>query len=234
MVASFNSGDTMRLPPIGMSLRWFERFLANESFTGALVMSLRVALITTILATALATCAAVCQRALSGRIAPYFQVAVTLPLLFPELLTAIGLLFFLHQLGLGKTVVGLQIGHTVMALPFAFIVINASFSQLSRSLEDASTSLGASEITTFRRIVLPIVAPGILMGALFSFIVSFDIFTISLLLKPLGGNTLPLALFEFLTYEFDPTAAAAATLSIICSLIVVAAIQRLTGLWHPT
>ncbi len=98
------------------------------------------------------------------------------------------------------------------------------------AMEEASGSLGATAWDTFRRILLPLAAPGIVMGAVFAFITSFDLYTISLLLKPVGGNTLPLALFDFLTYEFRPTAAAAATLSILLSALGVALIQKIVGL----
>ncbi|MBE9605847.1 ABC transporter permease [Acetobacteraceae bacterium H6797] len=230
VAASLTAGELMRVPPQGLSLKWFERFLANQSFMEALTLSLRVALTTMVCVTVLALGAALCHRALSRKLGAWFRVAMTLPLLLPELLTSIGLLFFLYSIGLGKTLTGLQIGHIIIAFPFAFISITAALEQIDPALEEASGSLGAAGWTTFRRVILPMARPGLMTGALFAFIVSFDMFTISLLLKPIGGNTLPLALFDFLSYEFDPTAAAAATLSVIFAFIGVVVIEKLVGL----
>lgn len=230
MLASLTGGELMRVPPNGLSLRWYEAFFQRKDLVDGLLMSLRVACLTSVTTTALALMAALGNQALPKSAAMSFQISMTLPLLIPELLTAIGLLFFLFQIGLANTTVGLQIGHTIIAFPYAFVSIAAAFKQIDPAMEEASASLGASTWDTFRRVLLPLAAPGLVMGAVFAFITSFDLYTISLLLKPVGGNTLPLALFDFLTYEFRPTAAAAATLSILISALGLAAIQRIVGL----
>jgi putative spermidine/putrescine transport system permease protein len=98
------------------------------------------------------------------------------------------------------------------------------------ALEEASLSLGAGFWHTSRRVLLPLARPGVVTGALFALVTSFDMFTMSLLLKPVGGDTLPLALFDYLSYDYDPTAAAAATVSIVLALIAVVVIERTVGL----
>ncbi|WP_319520611.1 ABC transporter permease [uncultured Martelella sp.] len=228
--ASFTAGQLIEFPPQGLSLRWYEEFLSRQDLVDGLFMSLRIGAITAVVTTVIAMMAALAGQAISGRIGGWFQLGMTLPLLVPELLTAVGLLFFLYKIGLGKTVLGLQIGHILMSFPYAYVSISAALRQVPASLEEASASLGANGWQTFRLVILPLVRPGLAMGGIFAFINSFDLYTISLLLKPLGGNTLPLALFDFLTYEFKPTAAAAATLSIILAIIGVALVQKLVGL----
>jgi putative spermidine/putrescine transport system permease protein len=230
IVASLTAGEFMRLPPEGLSLRWFARFFQRGDLVEALLMSLQVAVVTTLVTSVVALMAALASKALSRRLAVWFQIGMTLPLLIPELLTAIGLLFFLYKIGLGKTVLGLQIGHIVLAFPYCFVSIAAALRQIDPALDDASGSLGASGWQTFRRVTLPLAMPGLVMGAVFAFITSFDLYTVSLLLKPIGGNTLPLALFDFLTYEFSPTAAAAATMSVLLAFVGVAVIHKLVGL----
>ena len=230
VAASLTAGDFMRLPPEGLSLRWFARFFQRGDLVEALLMSLQIAVVTTLVTSVVALMAALGSQALSRRLAVWFQIAMTLPLLIPELLTAIGLLFFLYKIGLGKTVLGLQIGHIVLAFPYCFVSVAAALRQIDPALGDASGSLGASGWQTFRRVTLPLAMPGLVMGAVFAFITSFDLYTVSLLLKPIGGNTLPLALFDFLTYEFSPTAAAAATMSVLLAFVGVAVIQKLVGL----
>ena len=230
VIASLTAGEFMRLPPEGLSLRWFARFFQRGDLVEALLMSLQIAVVTTLVTGVVALMAALGSQALSRRLAVWFQIGMTLPLLIPELLTAIGLLFFLYKIGLGKTVLGLQIGHIVLAFPYCFVSIAAALRQIDPALDDASGSLGASGWQTFRRVTLPLAMPGLVMGAVFAFITSFDLYTVSLLLKPIGGNTLPLALFDFLTYEFSPTAAAAATMSVLLAFVGVAVIQKLVGL----
>jgi len=230
VIASFTGGEIMKVPPEGLSLRWCHAFFQHQDLVDGLIVSLRVAAITAVATVAMSLGAALFAHRLSGRNAALFQTGMTLPILIPELLTAIGLLFFLYQVGLGKTFLGLHIGHALIAFPYAYVSISAALRQVDPAMEEASGSLGATAWQTFRRVTLPLIMPGVVMGAVFAFITSFDLYTMSLLLKPVGGNTLPLALFDFLTYEFRPMAAAAATLSIILSALAVALIQRLVGL----
>ena len=230
VVASLTAGEIMKVPPDGLSLRWYQAFFERQDLVDSLLVSLRVAAITAVATGILGLGAALFAHRLSGRGAALFQTGMTLPLLVPELLTAIGLLFFLYQVGLGKTFLGLHIGHALIAFPYAYVSISAAMRQVDPAMEEASGSLGAAPWQTFRRVTLPLIMPGVVMGAVFAFITSFDLYTMSLLMKPIGGNTLPLALFDFLTYEFRPTAAAAATLSILMSALAVALIQKLVGL----
>jgi putative spermidine/putrescine transport system permease protein len=230
VACSLTAGELMQFPPQGLSLRWFARFLSDDGFMQALWFSLQVATITTVVVTIVGGMAALARRALAGRAGRWLQIGLTLPLLLPELLTAIGLLFFLSPLGLGKTLLGLQIAHIVVTMPFAFLAIDGALDQVDPSLEEASASLGASFWQTLRWVIEPLVRAGMTSGALLSFVTSFDMFTVSFLLKPLGGNTLPLALFDYLSYDFDPTAAAAATVSVVLAVLGVVVIERTVGL----
>ena len=230
VACSLTAGELMQFPPQGLSLRWFARFFHDDGFMQALLLSLRVAAVTTVAVTVLATLAALGRRALGARARRWLQLALTLPLLLPELLTAIALLLFFYPVGLGKTLAGLQIAHVVVALPFGFIAIAAALDQVDPALEEASASLGATAWQTFWWVMQPLVRAGMTTGALLSFVTSFDLFTISFLLKPVGGDTLPLALFNYLSYDFDPTAAAAATVSVMLAVLGVVVIERTVGL----
>ena len=98
------------------------------------------------------------------------------------------------------------------------------------SVEEDSRSLGAPPWTTFRRITLPLIKPGAITGCLFAFIISFDIFNISLMLKGIGTSTLPIQLFDYLRWDFDPTTAAVSSVSIFMTLIVIVILDRFVGL----
>ena len=244
VLASVNSGEFLTFPPEGFSLRWYVSFFESESFMGSLFFSLRLAFFATIVATALGVAVSLYVVRFAGRWRERLRLFILLPLLLPEILTAIALLFFYYNaeaffralgfdLGSGvfrNSVLGLLIGHVLITLPFVFLGISASLYNFDRSLEEAARSLGANRFTTFRRVTLPIIKPGIIAGALLAFIISFDLFNISLLLKGIGIATLPIQLFDYVRWEYDPTAAAVATVSIIITVIAILITEKLVGL----
>jgi len=111
-----------------------------------------------------------------------------------------------------------------------FLTVTTMLVTFDRSLEEAARSLGANSFTTFRRVTLPLIKGGLISGALFAFITSFDQFPISLLLTSVGNTTLPIQLFDYLRFSFDPTAAAVSTVSVLMSIGIVVLIHRLVGL----
>jgi putative spermidine/putrescine transport system permease protein len=125
---------------------------------------------------------------------------------------------------------GLVIGHVLITLPYVFMNVASALYNFDTSTEEAARSLGATPFTTFRRVTLPLIKPGIITGALFAFIISFDMFNMSLLLKGIGMNTLPLQLYDYLRWDFDPTAAAVSSVSIIMTFTVILLIDRIVGL----
>lgn len=244
VIASFNSGEILTFPPEGFSLRWYVSFFNSDAFMSSMFYSLRVALICTVCSTVLGTTVALFVVRHSGRWREHLRLFIMMPLLLPEILTAIALLFFYYNIDslmraigldfmvgiLRDSMVGLLIGHVLITLPFVFLGISSSLYNFDRSLEEAARSLGASHWVTFRRITLPIVKPGIIAGALLCFIISFDLFAISLLLKGIGIATLPIQLFDYVRWDFDPTAAAVSTVSIVITLAAIIITDRLVGL----
>jgi putative spermidine/putrescine transport system permease protein len=137
-------------------------------------------------------------------------------------------------LDVGRTYWGLLVGHLVFAVPYVIRTAIAVLQNFDRSLEEAARSLGASEWVTFREVTLPLIRPGVMAGGIFAFIISFDQFPLSLFLVAPGAETLPITLFNYLKYDFDPTIAAAATVSIAVSFVVVVLLERTIGLQHYT
>lgn len=231
VLMSLNAGEFLAFPPTGISLRWYVAFFQSEPFMRAIRTSLVVAAIATVASTIVGTAAALFFVRHAGRWRNGLRIVLMLPLLLPEILTAIALLFFVYATGIGtRTMTGLLIGHTLITLPYVFMNVASSLYNFDLSLEQAARSLGAGPFTTFRRITLPLIKPGIITGALFAFIISFDIFNMSLLLKGIGMNTLPLQLFDYLRWDFDPTAAAVSSVSILMTFAVVLLIDRVFGL----
>lgn len=231
MIASINSGKYLNIPIEGFSLQWYAKFFASQAFMDATWLSLKLGVTAAAIATAIGTPAAIFYVRHAKRGREVFRLYTLAPLLLPEILTAIALLFFYYQIGIGtKSAVGLYLGHIVICVPFVFLQVTAALYNLSPSLAEAARSLGASPMTTFRRVTLPLIKPGVINGALFAFIISFDNVSISLLLKGVGTTTLPMQVFDYLRWDFDPTTAAASTVSIVMTLGAVLVVDRLVGL----
>jgi putative spermidine/putrescine transport system permease protein len=231
VLLSLNAGEFLAFPPEGLSLRWYLALAKNEAFMRAIRTSLLIATIATIVSTLIGTPAALFFVRHGGRARDALRVFLMLPLLLPEIMTAIALLFFVYSTGIGtRTMAGLVIGHVLITLPYVFMNVSSALYNFDTSTEEAARSLGASPFTTFRRVTLPLIKPGIITGALFAFIISFDMFNMSLLLKGIGMNTLPLQLYDYLRWDFDPTAAAVSSVSIVMTFTVIFIIDRVVGL----
>jgi putative spermidine/putrescine transport system permease protein len=231
VIAAFNSGAYLRFPPEGLSLRWFGAFAQSRSFIDAFTFSLKLAAVVTVIATALGTMASLFLVRSGGRLTTPLRMLLIAPLPVPGILTGIALLIFFYAIGLGtKGTLGLVIGHTIICIPYVFLVVSSVLVGFDRTLEEAARSLGAGPLTAFRRVTLPLIKGGIIAGAIFAFITSFDEFNISLLLSGVGTTPLPIQLFDYLRFSFDPTAAVVGTISIAMAVVVVLATQRLVGL----
>lgn len=231
VLTSINSAVYLSFPPQGFSLRWYQDFFASQSFMDAFFLSLVVGVLTALIATAIATPAALfyVRHLKAGR--EQFRVAMLAPMLLPEVLTAIALLFFFNHFFAGtRSMLPLLIGHVAVTLPLVFLSVTSALYNMPPAVEEAARTLGATPLRTFRIVTLPLIKSGIVTGGMLAFILSFDNVNISLLLKPIGSTTLPIQLFDYLRYDFDPTAAAASTVSVILTLAVVVAIDRLYGL----
>jgi putative spermidine/putrescine transport system permease protein len=231
VLAAFNSGEYLTFPPQGLSLRWFENFFESRPFMRALGYSLRLALWTTFVATVLGTLASLFVVRHARRLKDFLRVLFIAPLAFPSILTGIALLIYFYAIGIGtRGGTALGVGHILVCTPFVFISVSSVLVRFDSTIEEASRSLGAGPFTTFRRITLPLIKGGVVSGAVLAFITSFDQFPISLLLSGIGTTTLPVQLFDYLRFSFDPTAAAASTVSVAIAVLAVILTERFVGL----
>jgi putative spermidine/putrescine transport system permease protein len=227
VIAAFNAGEYLQFPPDGFSLRWFQSLAASEPF----LFSLRLAAVVTVLSTVIGTAAALYLTRYSRRFRGLLRLLIISPLPVPAILTGIALLIFFYATDISTNgFVNLALGHIVVTIPYVFLTVSTVLVGFDRSLEEAARSLGAGPWTTFRRVTLPILKSGIVSGAVFAFIISFDQFPISLLLAGVGSTPLPVQLFDYLRFSFDPTAAAVSTVTIVMTVIVVLVTERLVGL----
>ena len=232
VIAAFNAGEYLTFPPQGLSIRWFVAFAHSEPFVNSMFMSLRLAISTLLITLTLGTMSAFFVVRYGGRLRGLIRVLMTAPLLFPAVITGAALLIYsYHVTGLSnRTFVGLLMGHVLITSPYVFLTISSTLYNFDISLEEAARTLGASKLKTFFKITIPLIKSGLIAGGMFAFIVSWGQFAISLLLAGMGLTTLPIQLFDYVRWSFDPTAAAAAAISILLALIAVVTVQRLAGL----
>jgi putative spermidine/putrescine transport system permease protein len=207
---SFSSGRTLAFPPPGLSFRWYEELFGDPAWRLATETSIEVALLTALVATALGTPAAFALVRGRFRGRALLNALVLSPMIVPLIVIAIGMYAVFARWNLLGSVAGLVIGHTALALPFVVINVAASLRTMDRDLEAASLNLGASPLQTFRHVTLPAILPGVLAGALFAFITSWDEVVVAIFLTNPLVNTLPALMWEQVNTQIDPTVAAAA------------------------
>jgi putative spermidine/putrescine transport system permease protein len=230
IIASLNAGRFLVFPPEGLSLQWYAKLLDSGPFVRSFLFSLRLAAVVTLITTVVGTAAAL-YVVRHARQRAMLRLLLVAPLQLPGIMTALALLIFYYGVGLGgASYLGLLMGHVVVCTPYVFLTVSAVLYNFDRSLEEAARSLGAGAFTTFRRVTLPLIKSGVISGAVFAFITSFDQFPISLLLSGVGTTTLPIQVFDYLRFSFDPTAAAVGTVNILITLGVVIMTERLVGL----
>ena len=229
-VFAVNPTPYISFPPVGFSLRWFEKFFTSAEFMSALWLSFRVALAVLLLST---VTGAMCALALVRGNLPGARVLTAFfmsPLMLPAILTGLALFQVYLLSGIGRPVWGLVMGHTLVAVPYVLRTTLAVLHNFDRRIEEAAAVLGASPTRVFFEITLPLIRPGVIAGGIFAFIVSFDQFPISLFLVMPRGETLPVVMFNYMKFDLDGTIAAASMVSILLALAVVLVIDRLVGL----
>ena len=221
MMVSFSSASYLTFPPPAFGLRWYSAYVTSQDWLRPTWLSLWVAASVVVLATLLGTLAAVGIARLPRALrVPAFALIVS-PLIVPVIVVAIGIYYAFARYGLVGTPIGLILAHTCLAVPFVFISVSASLAGLDPRLEQAALSLGATPAGAFFQVTLPLIRPGVLAGALFAFVTSFDELVVALFLSGSGAVTLPRRMWDDLLYQIDPTIAAVSTLTILLSVILM-------------
>ncbi len=222
-VVIFYSFNANRLVGVwsGFSLKWYASALANGALVDAVRTSLTVAVLATIFATLVALSAAmVLSRTRGQRGNRLSETVVNLPLLLPEIVVAVAVLILFSRIGLTNGTARLALAHTAFCTPFAFLPIRARLQGMSADYEEAAQDLYAHPFTAFRRVTLPLIAPGVFAGAMLAFVISMDDFITSSLLNTGGTTTLPVYIFSLIKQGTTPELNAISTLLILVSLLV--------------
>ncbi|MEA2781218.1 MAG: putative spermidine/putrescine transport system permease protein [Rhodospirillaceae bacterium] len=224
---SFNAEPYFSYPMPGLSLQWYRDFFGNARWTGAVILSLKLAVTVTILSTILGTMAAL---GLSRKDLPFRPVILgilILPMIVPVIITAVAAFIFYGYFGLIGTFSGLVLAHTVLATPFVVITVTSTLASFDWSLNRAAAGLGASPFYAFWKVILPLNLPGVISGALFAFVTSFDEVVVALFLSSPEQRTLPKQMFSGIREMISPTITAAATVQIVLSTLLLVGAELL-------
>ena len=217
----------LRLDAEAYSLRWYRQIVEDEVWTRALGNSLVIGIAATALATALGTLAAL---GLSSPAMPGRRFAMGLlisPMVTPVIISAAGMFFFYSNLGLAQTHLGLILAHAALGTPFVVITVTATLSAFDTNLTRAAASLGAGPLLTFRRVQLPLIAPGVISGALFAFATSFDEVVVVLFMGRVEQRTIPRQMWAGIREQISPTILAVATFLIAFAALLLLAVEWL-------
>ena len=230
VAAAFNAGNYFTFPPQGFSLKWFANFFQRREFMQALWLSVHLGFWTAVISTVAGTMASLVLVRGRFRGRDLLNAYVTSPLLLPQILTGVALLQYLSLLGLAQSYWALLIGHVVVTTPYVVRTVSAVLYNFDLALEEAAQSLDASPVRAFFEVTLDLIKPGVMAKTVLAFAISFDNFTISLFLTSPRLTPLPIELFAYLKYSFDPTAAAASAVAIGVTLVLMLLITRFMGL----
>lgn len=222
-VLSFSSAAYLTFPPPALSLRWYEAYFGNNDWLQSTWLSLWVAAAVVALSTALGTLAAIGIARLPQAMRILATGMILSPLVVPGIVVAIGIYYAFSRYGLLGTPVAIVLAHTCLAVPFVVTSVSASLAGIDPKLEHASLSLGATPSGTFWQITLPLIRPGVFVGALFAFLTSFDEVVVALFLSGSGAVTLPRRMWDDLRFQIEPTIAAVSTLTIVLVALLLAA-----------
>jgi putative spermidine/putrescine transport system permease protein len=233
---SFTAGSLLIYPLPGLSLRWYADFFSNPLWVDALEHSLVIGACATLLATTFGTMAALGLARARFRLKPVVMGLLVAPLVVPLIIAAVAIFFFYAWIGLVGSFAGLVLAHTALALPFVVVTVAATLQGYDAGLSRAAASLGAKPLLVFRRVELPMILPGVLSGALFAFVTSFDETVVTIFVGGPEWRTLPRQIWSGVRESISPTVTAAAVVLFIASAALLVAVEllRRRGEWLRT
>ena len=214
---SFSSAHYLEFPPKSFALKWYAKYFFDPSWTNATIFSFKLGAVTMIVSSIIGTLAsfAVIRGRFRGK--RWVQILILSPMIVPVIIISIATYSFFAKLKLIENFWGLVIGHSVVATPFVFINVTAALLGFDVTLEKAASSLGANRLKSFFRVTFPLIRPGILTGALFAFITSFDELIITMFISG-TRHTLPVRMWMDLWLEIDPTIAVVSSFLMLLSI----------------
>lgn len=219
--------EMLSLDPAGYSTKWYEEFFTSLNWRGAVLNSFKLAFFSTILATTLGTIAALGLSKAEMPAKTLIMGILISPMVVPVIIAAAGMFFFYSDIGLASTSFGVILAHAALGTPFVVITVTATLVGFDHSLTRAAATLGSSPTHTFFKIIVPLILPGVISGALFAFVTSFDEVVVVRFVGSYQQRTIPWAMFSGLREQISPTILAVATLLVILSIIMLTTVELL-------
>jgi spermidine/putrescine transport system permease protein len=227
VVFSFNASK-FAVDWTGFTWRWYARLAEREDIVHALRNSLIVGVTATVIAVALGTLIALALARHRFRGRTLYEGLMYVPIVTPEIVTGISLLVLFVFLRMPLGLVTIILAHVAFSIPFVVVVVMARLAGMDENLEEAAMTLGADEITAFRRVTVPLLMPGIVAAALLTFILSFDDFVITSFVAGSGSGTLPLVIYSMVRRNIEPSINAISTLIVVATSILLYVAEQLT------
>ena len=227
MPLSFSSQPYFTYPLPGVSLRWYQDFLGSPDWMLALNNTLITAFSSTVIATVLGVTASLglTSPRLKGK--AVITGLLVSPMIVPLIITAVGVYFAFSPLGLTSSLTGLILAHAALGVPFVVVTVTATLAGFNETLSRAGRSLGASPLRVFVQVKLPIIAPGVISGALFAFATSFDEIVVALFLTGPDQKTIPRQMWSGIREQLSPTILAVATILVVISTLLLVTLELL-------
>ena len=220
---SFSGSSYLEFPPQQWSLRWYGTYFDSPAWQNATFTSLKVAVLTLLVATPMGTLAAYGLHVSRFRFSVYIYVVLSLPLMVPIIMIAIGVFFLYAKLGMINTIIGLVLAHSMLAVPLVVVVVAAGLKSYDMNQEMVARSLGASRAHAFLTITLPQIRFSVITGALLAFLTSLDEVIVALFVSGGENATITRRMFNALRDQIDPTIASISTLLIAISMLLLIA-----------
>ncbi|MDX3867748.1 ABC transporter permease [Streptomyces europaeiscabiei] len=222
IVTSFSNNAFAAFPPEAWTLNWYKALFADGSkWPAALSLSALIAALSTVFSLLIGVTAATALVRSELPLRSAVFALVLGPLLIPQIVTALGLFLLFEPAAMLGSPLAIALGHTVLASPIAVLILIATLRGIDERLEDAAASMGAGRMTIARKITFPLAAPGMIAAAIFSFITSFDEFYISQFLSSVDSVTLPVQVYNSLTFDIDPSVTAISAILIAFAVLAL-------------
>ena len=217
--------EMLSFDPQGYSMRWYDALFGSREWTSSIANSFIIAISSTILATALGTLAALGLNRRNMPARGIITAVLISPMIVPLIITAAALFSFFARIGLSNTFPGIILSHVVLGTPFVVLTVTASLSGFDESLIRASQSLGANQTRTFFKVILPLLLPGVISGALFAFVTSLDEVVIVNFMAGPEQTPMTVRMFSGLREEISPTILALASLLVALSILLLTTLE---------
>jgi putative spermidine/putrescine transport system permease protein len=216
---SFTTHHYLSLPDEGLSLQHYQNLFTNPLWLGAIGQSLLIAVLSSLLAVTAGTLGAIGLWRITSRFSEILRNLLLLPLIVPPIISALAFYKAWVKLGLLDSYTGIVIAHAILAVPYVIITVTTSLSNFDPRLEQAARNLGASAWTAMRLVIVPMIRPGIISGAVLAFLASWDEIVVTLFISSQRIMTLPKAIWNGIRDNIDPTVAAVGSIVILITLV---------------